>query len=314
MNTDFLIRNFEPEQDVAALARLWRAAAERDRSGFAPDEEQVRARLALPGHDPARERWVAVQAGEAGELLGYCLVWLPPEAETLEINLLVHPDWRAGGLPELLWQHLLAQASERSVRRLHLTTARHPFGLAGFWEQRGFRLEGGYSRLRRSSAAPMPAPALPTGLHLRPYSEVQNVELAAQLMHAAYAGLWGHNEVSAEQMAGWLPEFDLEGFFLLFGPADDPAGICRCEINAELTERNGRRTGYIDAPGLMPAYRSREHYRQALRAVAAWLYAQGAEWLEMESWGDSPETLDLYLAEGFEWVSSVASYSRLLAV
>lgn len=315
MNTDALIlRNLDPEQDLAALVDLWQTAEARDHSGFNMDEETLRSRLNLPGHDPRRERWVVQHPEQPAALIGYALTWLRPDSPdaTLEINLMVHPDWRAGGLPERLWQHLLSQARSQNARRLHIYTARHPFCLAGFWVQRGFTLEGGYSLLRRTRPDPLPETPLPEGFSLRAYAELNDLELATRAMNEAYHGLPGHNEVSLAQMASWMPDFDPQGFFLLFDPQGGLAGICRTEINAAASQNNGRSTGYIDAPGLLPPYRKAEYYRALLSATSGWLYNQGAEWLEMESWGDAQETLEIYLSAGFEWAAATAGYGRVL--
>jgi ribosomal protein S18 acetylase RimI-like enzyme len=81
-------------------------------------------------------------------------------------------------------------------------------------------------------------------------------------------------------------------------------------LSEELTAQRGVPTGQIDAPGVLPAYRHRGLYVPLLLTLIRWLLTEKPERLEVESWGDDPQTLALYRGLGFQLAREETSYRR----
>jgi len=147
---------------------------------------------------------------------------------------------------------------------------------------------------------------------VRPYSEVQDIALLTQAMNLSYIPLWGHQEVSEDEMASWLPGFNQQGLFLVFSEKGRVVGISRTEPSPERTQKNGLPTGYIDAPGVVPQHRRLDLYRALVLTGIRWLYDQRQVIIEMESWGDKQEVLEMYRELGFVDMRQLVCYQREL--
>ena len=144
----------------------------------------------------------------------------------------------------------------------------------------GFRRAGAYVRMH-ADAVPVRNRGEPPLLEERDYAEV---------LAAAYSGLWGHKHVSP-----------------LAQPPEDAVvvgvpvvGLCRVWPVQRL----------IDAPGVLPAARSADAYASLLLYACAVL---GAGPAELDSWGDDEEVLEAYEDLGFDVVQSVTGWELALA-
>jgi ribosomal protein S18 acetylase RimI-like enzyme len=103
----------------------------------------------------------------------------------------------------------------------------------------------------------------------------------------------------------------------LEAPGHDPdrdrfvVGVCRSAHHPQRSARNGQSTGYIDAPGIIPDYRTPDLYSALLLHAAQWLRRHD-QVLELESWGDAPETIALYQTLGFTILHQQIAYQREL--
>jgi len=181
-----------------------------------------------------------------------------------------------------------------------------------FLENHGFERKGAYHEMRQTIPTHLPTAVWPYGYQLRTYAEVQDISTLTYAMNVCYEGLWGHQEVSQEQMASWLPEFNQQGLFLLYSPSGKVVGISRVEPSPERSTKNDKPTGYIDAPGLHHHHRRMDLYRAFLLNDMHWLQDQGQQLVEMESWGDKQEILNLYHDLGFKVIRKLVSYEHPL--
>jgi ribosomal protein S18 acetylase RimI-like enzyme len=131
-------------------------------------------------------------------------------------------------------------------------------------------------------------------------------------MNLSYIPLWGHHEVSEDEMASWLPNFIQQSLFLVFSEKGRVIGISRVEPSRERTQKNGKPTGYIDAPGVVPQHRRLDLYRALVLTGINWLRDQGQTLIEMESWGDKLEVLKMYRELGFKDLRQLISYELTL--
>ena len=125
-------------------------------------------------------------------------------------------------------------------------------------------------------------------------------------MNRGYEGQWGHLHVTEEEVVAFLPQLNSAGIFLLFAPDGSIAGSCRANISAE----DAARTALIDAPGIVPEYRAANLALPLLLATIHWLLPQEPAILELEGWGDAPETIALYCSLGFQTIKEEISYRR----
>ncbi len=305
-------RLFRPSADFDALVRLRQQVEASDLDGVDISVNALRAQLAWPNHDPARDRWVIDDPDAPSELAAHGLVWLMPNSSAARVHVIVAPQWRRRGLGTALWALAVQRARELGAAAAvsyvnGLNPASNAFLLA-----QGCALDWPYIEMRRT-APEVPADCLPPGFTVRSHAEVQDLPLLTRAMNEAYAGQAGHNETDEAEMAGWMLDFSAEGFLILFAPGGELAGVSRTEVNADRTGANGCPTGYIDAPGVLPGFRAPEIYRGLLRAGLRWLAGQGCTWVELEGWGEPPERLEMYNKEGFVLLKSINAYAYPVA-
>lgn len=310
--SDFLIQPYHPETDFAGLLGLIQAVETADAAGADTSETNLRRRLSLPGFDPALDQFLALNPD--GHFSGQTAIWLPPDSQTAFIGLSVHPQQRRQGLGSQLLAASLKRARELGARRAAFNVWQP--GAAGhfFLLKHGLKLAGHFTRF--SAALPLQATlrSFPNQFSVRSFARVNDLQTLARAFEQCYAGLWGHHSrVTIEELQEWLPQMDPEGILLVFGVEENVVGMCRVEINPEISAERGGITGYIDAPGWLPAYRSQANTTALLHLALDWLSGRGAVQAVLESWGDPAETLLLFQKIGFKLERQVSEYGRDLA-
>lgn len=309
------VRPFAPEADFPALAGLLAAVEAADLAGDEVSEEALRQRLAWPSPDPARDRLVVAEPGRPDRLIGYGAVWKSPLTERADIECVIHPAWRRRGLGTALLARLLERVRELGASAVGVYADEGNAQARSFLERRGFRPVAAYTRLLAPAATDFPAPGWPAGYQLRDYDAVRHLPTLTAALNRCYEGLWGHQHLSDDDVVAWLPELisgnSPTGILLLFAPDGGVAGICRVELKTQTGRGEaleGAPLGYIDGPGVAPEYRHLRLHRPLLLAGARWLRERGAGELELESWGDQEQTLDLYREHGFAVSRRAISY------
>jgi mycothiol synthase len=307
-NSEFSFRPFDQSTDLSRIFELRQQVEQHDRDGVSLSMDALRAQLSIPGHDPAKDRCLATLPENPNRVIGYSVIWAGGDVADLQI--VVHPDFRRRGLGSALLERILERARQLDVITVNGYAAGSNVPANAFLPARKFIRQGAYSELLAPANLSLPPSAFPSGFLVRPYSEVQDLGILTHAMDDCYKGLWGHNVVDEKQMAVWLPDFIQQGLFLLFAPDGNVVGISRVEVSKDRSERNGKLTGYIDAPGILPEYRNQSLYHPLLLHGMHWLHEQKAELIEMESWGDDPARLKSYESFGFKIVRSQIAYRK----
>jgi len=308
-----VIRTFSPDQDIPRLLSLLTAAEAADHEGIEISEQALRAQLNLPGFNSLKDRWVIDIPGEPSSLIASALVRLSPGTHFADANIIVHPDWRRHGAGSSLLSKVVERAHQLNAGPIQIyANPRHP-AAPGFLLKHGFVSQGAYSELRLTEDAQLPPVIWPYGYTLRPYSEVQDLSILTQAMNLSYIPLWGHRQVSENEMASLLSNFNQQGLFLVFSEKGRVIGISRVESSPERTLKNGVPTGYIDAPGIVPQHRRLDLYRALVLTGIRWLRDQGQTLVEMESWGDKLEVLKMYRELGFKDMRQLVCYQLKLS-
>jgi len=305
--SNYSLRTYTPEMDFPALLGLIQAVEAADASGADTSETNLRRRLSLPGFSPQTDQWLVISP--SGELAGQAGIWLPPDTDTAFIGLSVHPQQRRQGLGSQLLENSLQRARELGAKRAALNVWQPDAAGHFFLRCRGLNLAGHFTRF--SAALPLQAPlrGFPAEFTIRTFAQVGELETLASAFENCYMGLWGHHaRVSTNELQEWLPQMDPEGILLVYNASGQVVGMCRVEINAELSTERGEKTGYIDAPGWVLAQRSATHTAALLQLAADWLSGRGAKQAVLESWGDPPETLLLFQRAGFQLERQISEY------
>jgi len=306
------IRPFSPDQDIPYVLSLLATVEAVDQEGIKVSEQILRDQLSLPGHDPVRDRWVIESPSYPSSLVASALIRLPPGSSMADANIIVHPEWRRLNVGSMLLSKVIERARQLNAKGVHIyANSRHP-AAAAFLEKHGFVRLGAYTELRLSENVHLPPVIWPYGYTFRPYTEVQDLSLLTEAMNLCYIPLWGHREVTEEEMVGWMPHFNQQGLFLVFSEKGRVVGISRVEPSPERSQVNGRLTGYIDAPGIVPQHRRLDLYRALVLTGIRWLGDLGQELIEMESWGDKLEVLRMYRELGFTDLRQLACYELCL--
>ena len=142
----------------------------------------------------------------------------------------------------------------------------------------GFRNRGAYVRMH--------ADAVPVRQRTPPLLEERDY---AEVLARAYAGLWGHKFVSP--LAEPPPGAVVVGVPVV--------GLCCVWPDDRL----------IDGPGVLPQSRSADAYASLLLHACA-LLGEGPA--DLDSWGDSDETLEAYEDLGFDVVERVQGWELQL--
>lgn len=302
-NTTFRIhfRHFDMDNDLPRLVRLLTEIEQNDHAGEDTSEETLKAQLTLPGHDPLQDRWV-VTASNNEQLIGYSSVWKVPENNYADIYVAVHPDWRRQGIGSGLLQRIVHRAQTHHPQDILVSADAQNQVVKNFLCKRAFSPIAAYTVMRLASTVDLPQAVFPSGYTLRVYNSGNDFSFLLDMYNRAFQGLWGHWEhVTAENLHEWLQGMNPEGIFLLFRQNGELVGTCRGEISEQLSKQRGTRTGYLDAPGVVPEHRSENLYLPQLLYVANWVRGQERDVaIEIESWGDDPQVLVQYQQVGFE--------------
>lgn len=308
-----VIRSFSPDQDIPRVLSLRATVEAADFDGIEISEQALRTQLNLPGFNPLKDRWVIDAPGNPPSLIASALVRVPPGTNIADANIIVHPDWRRHGAGSSLLSKVIERARQLNAAAIQIyANTRHP-AAPGFLQKHGFVSQGAYTELRLTEDTHMPPVIWPYGYTMRHYAEVQDLSILTQAMNLSYIPLWGHQEVSENEMASWLPSFNHQGLFLVFSEKGRVIGISRVEPSPERTLKNGVPTGYIDAPGIVPQHRRLDLYRALVLTGINWLRDQGQTIVEMESWGDKLEILKMYRELGFKDMRQLVCYQIKLS-
>jgi hypothetical protein len=143
----------------------------------------------------------------------------------------------------------------------------------------GFTPTGGYLRLEA------PVPPAPLLLTAPPSESVR------ELQATFFSGVWGRYEpVSRDPVSRYVALYEKGRW----------TGICQVDVMA----------GWIDGPGVHPLLRTPERSAQLVRGAAALLPRNLP--VNLETWGESPETIGAYRDLGFEVIEEVPGWELRL--
>ena len=253
-----------------------------------------------------QDRWVAVISNHEEQMIGLSWVLKVPQNTYADVYVGVHPSWRRQGIGSELLQRILARAQTLHPQSILASADVQHQDANDFLRRRAFSSVAAYTAMQLACTRPLPQPEWPIGYTIRAYDPLEDFSLLLDMYNQAFQGLWGHWEkVTADDLHAILEHQNAAGIFLLFTQTGEVVGTCRGEISEQLSMKNGKQVGYLDAPGVVPEQRENNLYLPQLLHAAHWVRRQASQTsiaIELESWGDSPQVLAAYQEIGFEEV------------
>jgi mycothiol synthase len=302
--SDFVIRHYVPEQDIATLSRLLTEIESIDHDGENTSEEYLRSMQEWQNFDPDKNVWVA----EAdGTLVGFGQV-LPRNDSPSSIYAVVHPAHRRRGLGTRLLGLILSRASEAGSKGVLAYPSGRNTASNAFLKHHGFTVTG-TSGVMVAPVTALPAARLPDGCSLRRQAELGNPQWVLRALNECYKEMAGHhqNVISADRFIHYYGD---EGIHLLFDENNSLIGICAAKPEGKTDERG--LSDLLDAPGIVKEHRHKGFQRFVTLAVMNWLREKGTRPITLEYWGDDEATLDIYRDLGFELILQQVMYRREL--
>lgn len=306
-----IYRRFDLQDDLVDLLDLLQDVEQADHTGEQVTEASLREQFTWSGQDSALNNWV-VTLPESDSLVGYGTIQKTLSDTTADLSIIVHPSWRRQGIGSKLFAHLLERASELDAHALRAYVPVQNEGASLFVRVHGFEPVSTYTRLSLTDIQSFAAPVLPQGFTTQSYDQFERVDLYTEALNHSYEGYWGHLHCTEEEVARFLPYLNPAGIFLLFAPDGTIAGTCRAELSEQLTQERGIPTALIDAPGIVIRYRKADLALPLLLTAIHWLLPQHPAVLELEAWGEAPDTLARYRSLGFTTMKEEISYRRNL--
>lgn len=311
-STNALIyRRLDLQRDLVALVNLLQEVEQTDQMGEQVTEAALREQLTWSGQDPALNNWV-VALPDSTSLVGYGVIYKTTNDANADLQITVHPSWRRQGVGDRIFAHLLERASELNAQALRTYVPVQNEGASLFVREQGFEPASTFTRLSLRGKQSFPVPSLPSGFAVRSYDQVERVDLYTEALNRCYEGYWGHLHCTEEEVSRFLLHLNHAGIFLLFAPDGSIAGTCRANLNEPPAGEHEAPGALIDAPGIVAQYREADLSLALLLTAIHWLLPQHPATLEIDAWGEFPDTLARYRSLGFTTTKEEISYRRNL--
>lgn len=300
----FAVRHFNMGADLIPLVNLRNAIADKETEPITVDQQ--RAELNEPNQTPEKDRWVAAESGNPGNLVGQSFGYhTVPERYLAWVE--VHPHWRRQGVGRALFAHVVERAQTVGATHILIYAKADDKAAHAFLEHNGLRAKSDGWFMHAPANLSIATPQWPAGYSVRSFAEVQDLAILWQVCYGSYGDMWGHGENSLinrakppeatiiQWLSGWEPKG--ENIILLFDPNNEVAGICRGFVGDATADQAA--IGQVDGPGVVSKHRHLGLQKPLALTMMHWLRARGQAAFELSSFGDSAATIDLYRAIGF---------------
>ena len=301
------VRLFQPDTDLTRLVELLNAVEQAEGREPSFTSERLEKAFAWPNH----YRWIATAPNQPDELVGYSVLF-HQTTDRCYGDAKVHPAWRRQGIGRLLIHQLVEKATDLQTRHLAIDVDSANQDALRFLLTQGFRYRGDTWALLAPADAQFLPPAWPAGYSVNSYAQAGDIPMLVEVSNRGFGDMWGHWEntpglVDAARVTATLEQFDPRGIFLVFNATGAAVGQCRTLAATEIDTPH-----ILDEPGIVPEHRSAGLHAPLVLTAARWLQAQGHRPIQLESWGDSAETVAIYESLGFTLIEHEVSYVREL--
>lgn len=309
---NFLIRHYNPENDLTPLSKMLTEIESIDRDGEDTSEEALHTALTWHNYRPDQDVWVAEVEGA---LVGYAVALEQP-SQHCTVYAVVHPSRRRNGLGIRLLTLTLNRAREVGAKDVLVYANEHNEASNRFLTNHQFQLVGSSGVMKAPVTIEIHPYEFPAGFSLKRYSDVNKPRILLDALNVCYLGMWGHqhNDQRSEeelQSPRFLKYYNPEDILLLFDEKDSVIGICSVKSEARKDEHDDFKD-LLDAPGIIKQYREQSYQRQLVLAGIQHLRKKATRPITLEFWGDSENALNIYRDLGFEMVNRYMAYHKEL--
>jgi ribosomal protein S18 acetylase RimI-like enzyme len=265
--THLTIYEWRPLQigDISAIKDMIAAAAEIDPLEDATSDERIKHIFDLLGDEIETNSLAAVTA--QGTMAALALIFVPPSEDDhiAMIDGSVHVDHRGRGLGAFIldWMEkcvsrLFGTIDDDKPQLIRMSCADHQVDRINLFEQKKFIPVRYAYKMQRDLGQPVPDKGLDLELRFEPWSEALNVPL----MHAfneAFQDHWGLltiNEELWQQLFTGVPQFRSDLTYLVMA-GDAIVGFCINWVDEGKNNQTGIMEGWVEALGVIPAWRGR---------------------------------------------------------
>ncbi len=279
---------------------------------LAPEGRFVSARtlsdeLEHPKFEPQRDLWVA---DLKGVLVGCLSIFREPEIGRALLAGCVHPHHRRKKIASTLLIKAFEQIKAAGIKSAQICIGESNTGAKHMLAQLGFTFIRYFVEMRLAINR-LQLPAIRqddiTSRQLAP----GEASLLAQIQNRCFAGSWGFNPNTEEEIAYRL---NMQGRspqdVILTYCGKHPIGYCWTLINSEENKRSKKNKGLIHMLGVDPDFRRQDMGKAILVNGLADLKAKGVDVVELTVDSENSAAHSLYESVGFEMVAKLEWYEK----
>jgi GNAT superfamily N-acetyltransferase len=212
-----------------------------------------------------------------------------------------------------LLENVIGRTQTRRASQLAIDANNGNPAANAFLKRYEFKAVGHSWVMKRRAGLAVGPPDWPEGFTIRRYPEFNDPQLLADALNA-FVDMWGHGQnerpTTAETAVSvFLKYYSSEGVFVAFAP-DGAAAGCVSVLFDDKEDEQGRMVDVLDAPGVVPQYRHLELQRPMVAAALRYQQRHSKNAVDLQSWGDLPETTAIYNELGFETTAHFIAYLR----
>jgi len=293
ISSNYTVRNYLPD-DMDDYACLLVEAERAEPTGRCVSTQWIAGRLGLPDYFPAQDLFVV--EGD-GKIVAFIEV-LPERAiGRVILDCWVHPEHRRRGLATRLLNCAARRAGELGAKVAHVNVAEDNVPAGSVLPRYGFECVRRYLEMKMDLGEVEGIDQVTPGC--RPLERGEERKLAL-LQNRCYAGTWGYNPNTAEQVVYYTgSNFGSPEDVILMYEGEDAIGYCWMTIIFE-SGIPSKTTGRIFMLGVEPRYRGRGIGRKMLLAGLARLKGNGFRVARLTVDSENERACALYRSAGFE--------------
>lgn len=306
MSSLYNIRNYQPS-DFHKYVLLLAEAEKLDPTGRCVSPGIVAEQLKRPGYSPEQDLFVLWSE----DIVGYMDVKPELGIGRVVLDCWVHPEHRRRGLATKLLSHAADRAGSLGARAAHVNIRDDNVVAMEAVQRLGFSFVRRFLELGLDITdvrEPDIARSVPGYRCLQPGEE----DKLAQLQNRAYAGSWGYNPNTVEEITFHANSSTCSRQDVILARDGDRAvGYCWTAVVCEKGMPSARK-GRIHMLGVDPDYRGKGIGRELMMAGLARLRSRGLNGAELTVDSQNKVAFALYESVGFEVRANSLWYERVI--
>lgn len=305
----YVIRTYRPD-DFDSYVMLHVEAEKFDRIGRRISRQALAESLRHPKYSPESDLFVAEMEG--GEMAGCISLYSEPGIGRAVISYLVHPEYRAGDTGQRLFLEAVQRASIIGARLAHVNISESDTTTGILVAGLSFRPVRRFLELTLDLSAFHSMDGSHKNYTIRHFRRGEE-NLLAEMQNRSFAGTWGYDPNTAEEIAYWVNLSNCRPEGIIFVCDEDrPVGYCWITVNEEESFTGSAAGGRIYMIGVEPDYRGMGVGRRALLAGLSYLENRGIEVAGLTVDSGNREACALYESAGFRIRLTSTWYEKVL--